>query len=152
MTCEKRWSGWRDSNPRPLDPQDVGVGIIAGQRPLDPHDGRSSAVGPFTTARTVWSPRGPQSPGGIADSGRSSTQAAELKHRADAARPPPLRAAFGYPSRVAVMRTVSKFMTNEPPKSSIAAPMPSNSRSWTAGSSAVWSLRERSCSSHWSLW
>ena len=56
-----------------------------------------------------------------------------------------------YASRVAVMRPVSKLMTNEPPWSSMAAPIASNKRSLTAESRAAWSLRDRSRSSHWFL-
>jgi hypothetical protein len=58
-TLEK-WSGRRDLNPRPLDPQDGGLAVLAGQP--GPAGG---AVGEPTCSlstrmHVVWSPAGPQ--------------------------------------------------------------------------------------------
>ena len=58
----------------------------------------------------------------------------------------------GQPSRAAVMRTVSKFMTNEPPYSSIVVRMASNRRRRSGGSRAAYSLYDSSKSSHSSRW
>ena len=52
------------------------------------------------------------------------------------------------PLRVAVIRTVSKFMSNEPPYESIVVATASKSRPRSSGSSAAYSLYEPNSSSH----
>jgi hypothetical protein len=54
------WSGRQDSNLRPLDPQDVGVGVFAGQRGRWRRVCEQSTCGLFTSVQDVWSPNGPQ--------------------------------------------------------------------------------------------
>src|SRR5450755_570240 len=46
------WSGRRDSNPRPLDPQNVGSGTFAAQRVLKRVELSGTA---FSYMRVVWS-------------------------------------------------------------------------------------------------
>jgi hypothetical protein len=56
-------SGRRDLNPRPLDPQNGGVGLLAGHRHSDCRTRRGATCGLFGCAHGVWSPDGPQGPG-----------------------------------------------------------------------------------------
>ncbi len=53
-------SGRQDSNLRPLDPQDVGVGISTGQTGCRRRSGERSTCGLFVAVQDVWSPSGPQ--------------------------------------------------------------------------------------------
>ena len=56
----EKWSGRRDLNPRPLDPQDGGVGVFAAQHGRTGIARRSVTCGLSGRACNVWSPNGPQ--------------------------------------------------------------------------------------------
>jgi hypothetical protein len=55
-------SGRRDLNPRPLNPQDVGVGVFAGQLSNDGGVLGGPACELAGRMYDVWSPGGPQKP------------------------------------------------------------------------------------------
>jgi hypothetical protein len=60
--CSRDVSGRRDLNPRPLDPQDVAVGVLAGQSWSEMDAGCSIECLSFGGVHGVWSLSGPHEP------------------------------------------------------------------------------------------